>query len=150
MSFQSQENNMRRLSSLMSRDLGYIYGERECGPNGAKKAFLNLGQVFLRALAKDLGLRNMQVISNPGGIAVSGECCLYGMWVDSGIFICIQQPCCGGDNVFLYRTIRTINDHKGGYNRYLKLRDLKKLSYKQLLSSFSELRKDGCGDGWAA
>ena len=84
------------------------------------------------------------------GIAVSGECCLYGMWVDSGIFICIQQPCCGGDNVFLYRTIRTINDHKGGYNRYLKLRDLKKLSYKQLLSSFSELRKDGCGDGWAA
>ena len=45
----------------------------------------------------------------------------------------------------MYRTIRNINDHKGGYNRYVKLRDLKKLSYGQLLDLLSELRKDGNG-----
>lgn len=144
MSMKSQENNMRRLATLLSQDLSYIGGERESGPNGAKKAFLNLGKVFLRALAKDLGLRDVRVMSNPGGIAVSGECCLYGMWVDSGLFICIQQPCIGED-ILLYRTIRNINDHKGGYNRYVKLRDLKKLSYGQLLGLLSELRKDGNG-----
>ncbi|MFR8004523.1 MAG: hypothetical protein ACLU6E_02055 [Dysosmobacter welbionis] len=144
MSMKSQENNMRRLAALLSRDLSYIWGEKEGGPNGAKKAFLNLGKVFLRALAKDLGLRDVRVMSNPGGIAVSGECCLYGMWVDSGLFICIKQTCVGED-VFLYRTIRNINDHKGGYNRYVKLRDLKKLSYGQLLDLLSELRKDGNG-----
>ena len=132
MSMKSQENNIRRLAILLKQNLSYIGGERECGPNGAKKAFLNLGKVFLRALAKDLGLRDVRVMSNPGGIAVSGECCLYGMWVSSGLFICIQQTCVGED-VFLYRTIRNINDHKGGYNRYLTLHDLEKLSYGQLL-----------------
>ena len=148
MSVKSQENNMRRLAALLSHDLGYIRGDRESGPNGAKRAFLNLGKVFLRALAKDLGLRDVRVMSNPGGIAVSGECYLYGMWVDSGIFICIEQAYFG-ENVFLYRTIRTLNDHKGGYNRYLKLQDLKKLSYHQLLEKLGELRKDD-GYGWAA
>lgn len=144
MSMKSQENNMRRLTTLLSQDLSYIWGEKEGGPNGAKKAFLNLGKVFLRALAKDLGLRDVRVMSNPGGIAVSGECYLYGMWMTSGLFICIQQPCAGED-VFLYRTIRNINDHKGGYNRYIKLRDMKQLSYGQLLDLLSKLRKDGNG-----
>ena len=144
MSMKSQENNMRRLAILLKQNLSYIGGERECGPNGAKKAFLNLGKVFLRALAKDLGLRDVRVMSNPGGIAVSGECCLYGIWVSSGLFICIQQTCVGED-VFLYRTIRNINDHKGGYNRYLTLHDLEKLSYGQLLDTLSELRKDENG-----
>lgn len=149
MSMKSQELNMRKLASLLSHDLGYIGGERECGPNGAKKTFLNLGKVFLRALARDLGLRDVRVMSNPGGIAVSGECCLYGMWVESGIFICIQQTSVG-DDVFLYRTIRSINDHRGGYNRYLTLQDLKKLSYEQVLHTLSALRKDVCGNERAA
>ena len=46
MSMKSQENNMRRLAILLKQNLSYIGGERECGPNGAKKAFLNLGKVF--------------------------------------------------------------------------------------------------------
>lgn len=61
MSMKSQQENMRRLHELLSRDLSYIQGERECGPNGAKKAFLNQEKVFLRALAKDLGLRDAVV-----------------------------------------------------------------------------------------
>lgn len=142
MSVKSQENNMRRLAVLLGQDLGYIWGDRECGPNGAKRTFLNVGRAFLRALAKDLGLRDVRIMSNPGGIAVSGDCCLYGMWVESGLFICMGQPCCGED-VFLYRTIRNLGDHKGGYTHRLKLSDLKKLSYGQLLDILSELNKDG-------
>lgn len=91
MSVKSQENNMRRLADLLSQDLSYIGGERECGPNGAKKTFLNLGKVFLRALSKDLGLRDAKVTSNPGGIAVSGDCSLIGMWKNNGIYISLGQ-----------------------------------------------------------
>ena len=80
MSVQSQEKNMRKLADLLSRDLGYIWGERERGPNGDKKVFLNTGKAFLRALAKDLGLKEYNVSTDPGGIAVSGNCSLMVMW----------------------------------------------------------------------
>lgn len=144
MSIQSQEANMRKLANLLDQNLSYIWGGRESGPNGAKRTFLRLGKVFLRALAKDLGLQDVRVMSNSGGIAVSGECYLHGMWVDSGIFICIEQPCIG-DKVLLYRTIRTIKD-TSGYNRYLSLRDLRELSYEHLLKILSDLEesRDTC------
>lgn len=70
MSVKSQEHSMRRLAALLGQDLSYIGGDRESGSNGNKKTFLNVGKVFLRALAKDLGLRDVTVSSNPGGIAV--------------------------------------------------------------------------------
>ena len=88
MSKQSQEKNMRKLGELLSRDLGYIGGERECGPNGDKKAFLKIGKTFLWNLSKDLKLSDAKISVNPGGIAVSGECTLTGMW--DGISIYIQ------------------------------------------------------------
>lgn len=136
---------MRRLAMLLSQDLGYIWGDRESGPNGAKRIFLNVGKVFLRTLAKDLGLRDVRVMSNAGGIVVSGECYLYGMWQQSGIFICLEQSAGGGRDVMLYRSIRDLNDHKGGYNRYIRLDELKKMSYTQLLARLSEVNKEGCG-----
>lgn len=142
MSVKSQESNMRRLADLLSQDLSYIGGERECGPNGAKKTFLNLGKVFLRALAKDLGLRDAKVTSNPAGIAVSGDCTLIGMWGSSGIYIDLSQFC-GGKYVALYRTVRNIRDHTGGHNRFLTPEDLRKLSYSELLEMFGALRKEG-------
>lgn len=55
----------------------------------------------------------------PGGIAVSGECSLIGMWETGGIYVCLYQPAGGGNDVLLYRTIRHSRDYKGGYNRYL-------------------------------
>ena len=79
MSIKSQEANMRKLAGLLSQNLSYVRGERENGPNVVKTTFLNLGKAILRALAKNLGLRDVRVMSNPGGIAVSGRCCLYGM-----------------------------------------------------------------------
>ena len=66
MSIKSQEGHMRQLALLLTSDLGCIFGERESGPNGSKKAFLNVGKVFLRALAKDLGLHEVTVSANSG------------------------------------------------------------------------------------
>lgn len=144
MSIKSQENNMRRLAVLLGRDLGYIHGEKECGPNGDKKTFLNVGKVFLRALAKDLGLRDFKVSSNAAGIAVSGECTLIGMWEDGGIYVCLGQPALGKENVLYYRTVRHVRDFKGGYNHFITRSELKKWSYGQLLDTLNALRKDGC------
>ena len=141
MSFKSQEQNMRRLAALLERDLGYIWGERESGPNGDKKIFLNLGKTFLRALAKDLGLRDVKVMSNAGGIAVSGECYLYGMWEECGLFICLEQPCITQD-VLLYRSIRSLKDHKGGYNNYVTRSELETMSYAELLNRLLTMKKE--------
>lgn len=143
MSVKSQENNMRRLADLLSQDLGYIWGERECGPNGAKKTFPNLGKVFLRALSKDLGLRDAKITSNPGGIAVSGDCSLIGMWENSGIDIYLGQLLSDKRTVLMYRTVRHIRDYTGGHNNFLTLDDLRKLSYSELLEKLGALRKGG-------
>ena len=43
MSIKSQEGHMRQLALLLTTDLGCIFDERESGPNGSKKAFLNVG-----------------------------------------------------------------------------------------------------------
>ena len=144
MSIKSQEGHMRQLALLLTTDLGCIFGERESGPNGSKKAFLNVGKVFLRALAKDLGLHEVTVSANSGGIAVSGTCSLYGMWEDRGIAVWIEQRLCADGKVLCYRTIRSSRDFKGGYNHFLTSSDLKTWSYPQLLETLSALRKDGC------
>lgn len=142
MSVKSQEINMRRLAGLLSQDLSYIGGERECGPNGAKRTFLNLGKVFLRALSKDLGLRDAKITSNPGGIAVSGDCTLIGMWENNGIYISLGQILSDKRTVLLYRTVRHIRDYTGGRNQFLTAEDLRVLSYPDLLKKFGALRKE--------
>lgn len=142
MSIKSQQANMHRLAALLGQDLSYIRGPLESGPNGAKQTFLHVGKAFLRALAKDLDLRDSHVTSVPGGIACSGECCLYGMWQYGGIYICLGQLTPSCDAVLLYRNIRNLRDNKGGYNRFLSLRDLQERPYEQLLEIFSALRKD--------
>ena len=142
MSYPSQENNMRKLAKLLSTDLSYLWGERESGPNGDKKTFLHTGKVFLHALALDLGLKDAKVTSNAGGIAVSGACYLTGMWQENGIHICLEQPCGVGENVLLYRSIRSAGDHKGGYNRYIRLVELASLSYPRLLARLEEVRRE--------
>lgn len=143
MSIQSQQNNLRRLTQLLASDLSYIWGERESGPNGAKKVFLNTGRTFLRALGQDLHLREAKVIANPGGIAVSGECYLTGMWENGGLHICLEQPCYEQENVLCYRTIRNGRDNKGGYNRYVRLSELRTMPYEQLVERLYALRGEG-------
>lgn len=132
---------MRRIGELLGKDLSYIGGEKECGPNGDKKRFLHIGRVFLRALAKDLGLHNAVVVSNASGIATSGECSLTGMWNEGGVCVVLSQFAYGG-NVLLYRSIRSSRDHKGGCNHFLSYADFSRMSYTELLNGLSALRKD--------
>lgn len=142
MSHKSQEKNMRKLADLLGRDLSYLSGERESGPNGDKKVFLNTGKVFLRALSKDLGLQDVSVGSNPGGIAVSGESTLMGMWQTNGLYIQLSQPCFDRENVLLYRTIRHSKDYTGGRNLYLTRQDLAEMSYLDLLFMLAAMREE--------
>ena len=143
MSHKSQEKNMRRLAGLLSQDLSYIWGERESGPNGAKKQFLNTGKTFLRALAKDLGLQEVSVSSNAAGIGESGDCTLMGMWHTNGLHVTLSQFCSDRDSVLLYRTIRHSKDYQGGRNLYLTRRDLAEMSYPDLLFLLAALREEG-------
>ena len=149
MSEKSQKANMERLSGLLGGNLSYLFGENESGPNGDKKTFLNLGKTFLRAAAKDLGLRDVRVTSNAGGSGVSGSCTLYGMWEQNGIYLCLEQFC-SGRNVLLYRSIRELNDHKGGYNHFLSAQELGSISYAEFLSRMKLIRKDASFDVRAA
>lgn len=143
MSYKSREKNMRRLAKLLGQDLSYIWGERESGPNGAKKQFLSTGTAFLRALGKDLGLQDAKVSSEAAGIGESGDCTLMGMWQTNGLYIGLSQFCGSRENVLLYRTIRHSKDYSGGYNNFLTLRDLAEMSYPDLLFLLAALREEG-------
>ena len=142
MSIISQEKNMRRLADLLRHDLGYLRGEKECGPNGDKKTFLRLGNVFLRALAKDLGLHNVTVRANPGGIAVSGDCTMIGMWEENGVYVCLSQTHISKPMALFFRTVRHAKDYTGGHNHWISVEELGKLSYRELLSRLTALRKE--------
>lgn len=90
MSMQSQKKNMKTIHGLVSQNLGYIFGERESGPNGAKKQFHTKTASFLRAFGRDLGFQECKVTNNYGGIAVSGEITLMGMWREWAVFATIS------------------------------------------------------------
>lgn len=140
MSTQSQKKNMLAIFNLVSMDLGYIYGERECGPNGAKKEFLTKSAAFLRALGKDLNLTEMKVTTNPAGIAVSGSVSLYGLWSDgNGIYFKIEEPI-KPFNSFLYRHIKNIKDYSGD-NKWLPCSMFAFEEYEELLVTLLALRK---------
>ena len=138
MSLQSQTINMKVLASLLSGDLGYISGERESGPNGEKNAFLSRGRAFLRELGKDLGFEVQKVQTNKGGIAVSGEVCLNGMWNTNGLYIRLEQAF--GKNVIMYRTITAFDDNHSGFNCYITLDELQRADYAGLMLKLYKLR----------
>jgi hypothetical protein len=125
--------------------LGYIYGEHESGPNGAKKKFLTKSSAFLRVLGNDLDFAEFKVTTNPSGIAVSGEVTLMGMWGEgSGLYLQLSQS---GTNpqAFLYRTIGHMRDYTGGYNQWLDCELFKAGDYEQLIRVLSALKADKVG-----
>ena len=148
MSCKTQEKHMKRLAELVSQDLSYIFGERETGPNGAKKEYLQRGKTFLRALAKDLGFVESTVYAIPGGIGVSGEICMMGMWGEgNGIHVYIRENDFLG--CILYRKISHMKDYCGGHNHFLT-RGWLLCSYGELLDKFLELGREGETDARAA
>lgn len=142
MSIQSQKKNMKIIYDLVSQDLGYIYGEREGGPNGAKRQFHTKSATFLRALGKDLGFKSFTVKNNYAGIAVSGEITLMGMWDDgNGLYFQISQPVMGR-KAFLYRHISHMKDYTGGPNQWLSCDMFANGEYEKLLVTLLTLRKE--------
>lgn len=59
----------------------------------------------------------------------------------------LSQPCGDKDRVLLYRTVRNIRDYSSGHNNFLTVKDLRKLSYSELLEKFGALRKEGGSHG---
>ena len=113
MSVQSQKKNMKSIFNLVSQDLSYIYGDKESGPNGAKKQFHTKSKAFLRALGNDLGFTEFKVTNNHGGIAVSGEITLMGIWAEgNGLYMEISQGITRNQShQFLYRRISHMACH---------------------------------------
>lgn len=141
MSMQSQEKNMKIIHSLVSQNLGYIFGERESGPNGAKKQFQTKSATFLRALGRDLGFQECKVTNNYGGIAVSGEITLMGMWSGgNGLYLQLSQSAIGWQS-FLYRQISHIKDYTGGRNQWLPTELFASGKYAELMDILLALRK---------
>jgi hypothetical protein len=140
MSKESQTKNMRRLAELLCTDLGYIFGKKESGPNGAKAEFLRKGRAFVSGLAKDLGLTDVRITVNKAGIACSGEICLYGMWKKGhGLFLCLEQNLATRFCI-LYRSISDPGDLTGGDNRYISTAFLATGNYGLLLERLSEVK----------
>lgn len=139
MSVTSQESNMRRLAVLSGRapEVSSMQERSHCYE---KTTFKNLGKDFLRALAKDLGLRAVTITMPPVSAVTSGDCALLGMWENGGIYVSLHQPVRMKDPVLCYHTIRHAKDFKGGYNRYVTGRDLQRMPYAQLLDVLSALR----------
>jgi len=150
MSIKSQRENMQTISKLVSQDLGYIFGERESGPNGAKKQFHTKSAAFLRALGNDLGFKEFKVTKNYAGIAVSGEITLMGMWGDgNGLYLQISQPITQ-QREFLYRSITHLKDYSGGNNRWLPCGIFTNGEYEKLLDMLSALRNTSKEESRAA
>ena len=141
MSIQSQKKNMKTIYDLASQNLGYIYGERETGPNGAKRQFHTKSAAFLRALGRDLGLNPFKVTNNHAGIAVSGEITLMGMWgYDNGLYLQIAQSVTNRQ-AFLFRHITYMKDYTGGPNQWLSYDLFANSEYGKLLDTLLTLRK---------
>lgn len=141
MSMQSQKKNMKTIHGLVSQNLGYIFGERESGPNGAKKQFHTKTASFLRAFGRDLGFQECKVTNNYGGIAVSGEITLMGMWREgNGLYLQLSQSAMGWQS-FLYRQISHMKDYTGGRNQWLPTELFASEKYAELMDILLALRK---------
>ena len=145
MSIKSQSASMKKLASLLSKDLGYIFGPRESGPNGDKSAFHSQGRAFMRALGKDLCLIAPRVHVNKAGIAVSGEVCLQGMWDDHhGLYLWLEQDL-RGKRCMTYRSI-TVHPELGeqymhGPNHAISLEQMRCGDYLDLLDELAAMRR---------
>ncbi|RRJ54902.1 hypothetical protein EHV15_35615 [Paenibacillus oralis] len=102
-----------------------------------KEEFKRTSTAALRQIAKDLSLKEKKVCFNPGGIGVSGDASLYGMWEDNkGIYVTISQF---GGNRIMFRTIKHISDYTGGVNQWDDVENAN-ADYGAFLNRLSRLR----------
>lgn len=110
------QKNFDRLYETLHTELSYNETNKE--------AFRKAGQQALRALAKEMGFVEHRVSFNPGGIAVSGDHSLYGMFAEGeGMVIYISQGAFN-DHAGYCRHIKDLKDYSGGANVWIEKREL--------------------------
>lgn len=89
-----------------------------------KKKYKMVGLKAMKELARLLDLKEFDINFNPGGIAVSGDLRLMGMWSEErGVYITMNKDFPNrpwGD--VLYRTIKHTKDFTGGPNNWLEFK----------------------------
>lgn len=112
---------LKKLSSLLCNKESFNYNPE------AKEHFKKTGIKAMKELAKLLKLKVYDVNFNPGGIAVSGDLHLMGMWNDkNGIHIFMNKdfPTSVPAGQIVYRTIKHMKDFSGGINNSMLFEDL--------------------------
>ena len=112
--------NMQQLAMVLIRGESLQYNE------SGKQMFKTIGKKAMRELAVLLELKEYDISFNPGGIAVSGDLHLMGMWSEeNGVYILINKDfvgCAWGEGY--YRTIKHMRDFTGGPNHWLPYKEL--------------------------
>lgn len=110
----SQSQLTRLIRFVQDNDLSYN--------QSAKDKFKERGLQAMKRLASTLKLREFKMDFNAGGIAVSGDLHLTGMFNDvMGIYITITKGAFNHNGcTFLYRTIKNMEDYSGGGNHYFR------------------------------
>ena len=74
---------------------------------------------FAREVVKHMGFKEFDISWNAGGIAVSGDVIIRGMYNDNnGAYVVISTP---SNHGIMFRTIKNMRDYTGGNNNWLKL-----------------------------
>jgi hypothetical protein len=110
--------NLMQLAFLMTNDESGQY-------NGEfKEKFRAVGRKAMRELATLLELNETEyeidIHFNPGGIAVSGDLTLMGMWSEgNGVYVTMNKDFPNWGQV-LFRSIKHMKDYTGGQNNYFE------------------------------
>ena len=92
-----------------------------------KKEFKLAATGFLKELAKNLNFTEVKVSFNPGGVAVSGDATLMGMYNENeGVYISFNSD--GLDGAIMFRPIKSMKDYRGGNNVWFNLKDKPSIS----------------------
>jgi len=113
--------NLKKLARLMLSEESGSYND------AFKAKFRLVGKKAMKELARLLGLRTFDIQFNPGGIAVSGDLRLMGMWSEgNGVYISMNKDFPSAPyGQILYRTIKHMKDFTGGPNQWMSYETLR-------------------------
>jgi len=130
---------MKKLNTLLAFmiDNGTNLSYNDAG----QKQFEKLSKAALRELAAQLPFTEVKVSFNKGGIAVSGDAHLMGMFDNgTGLYITLSEPSfSGGAMTFLYRTITHMKDYSGGMNNYMNNSDIENETVVRRIKNLCQL-----------
>jgi hypothetical protein len=101
--------NLRLYAHARGKD--FAYDQR------GKKSFHQLSRKLLAEIAAELGSSVMELRTNLGGAAVSGETTLH----TDRVYIQISKGGMGEGREVLYRSVTGTSDYSGGSNNFLSL-----------------------------